>query len=53
VQTKGMEDALRGYEEFRYGGTPLPDLDFREVLKVANMLGGISAGQSGGASIGH
>jgi hypothetical protein len=53
VQTKGMEDALRGYEEFRYGGTPLPDLDFREVLKVANMLGGISAAKSGGASIGR
>ena len=33
-----MESALKGYEEYRYGGTPLPDLDFHEVVKVANML---------------
>jgi hypothetical protein len=53
IQTKGMEDALKGYEEYRYGGTPLPDLDFREVLKVANTLGGITIGKSGGASLGR
>jgi len=53
VQTKGMEDALKGYEEYRYGGLPLPDLDFREVVKLANMLGGIAGGRSGGASVGH
>jgi hypothetical protein len=53
VQTKGMEDALRSYEEYRYGGLPLPDLDFREVVRLANMLGGISGGRSGGASVGH
>lgn len=53
VQTKGMEDALRSYEEYRYGGLPLPDLDFREVVKLANMLGGITGGRSGGASVGH
>jgi len=53
VQTKGMEDALKGYEEYRYGGTPLPDVDFREVVKVANMLGGITAVKSGGAGIGR
>jgi hypothetical protein len=41
VQTDGMESALKGYEDYRYGGTPLPDLDFREVVKVANMLGGV------------
>jgi hypothetical protein len=53
VQTKGMEAALRSYEEYRYGGLPLPDLDFREVVKVANMLGGTSTARSGGASIGR
>jgi hypothetical protein len=53
VQTKGMEAALRSYEEYRYGGLPLPDLDFREVVKVANMLGGTSTARSGGASVGR
>jgi len=53
VQTKGMEAALRSYEEYRYGGLPLPDLDFREVVKVANMLGGASTVRSGGASVGR
>jgi hypothetical protein len=48
VQTTGMEDALKGYEEYRYGGIPLPDLDFREVVKVANMLGGTTVAKSGG-----
>ena len=47
VQTKGMEEALKSYEEYRYGGLPLPDLDFREVVKVANMLGGTSTPRSG------
>ena len=51
VQTKGMEDALKGYEEYRYGGVPLPDLDFREVVRLANMLGGIR-GRAGGARVG-
>jgi len=45
VRTEGMEGALRGYEEYRYGGVPLPDLDFREVVKVANALGGITSGR--------
>ena len=46
VPTKGMENALKGYENYRYGGTPLPsDLDFHEVVKVANMLGGASKGE--------
>jgi hypothetical protein len=53
VQTKGMEAALRSYEEYRYGGLPLPDLDFREVVKVANMLGGTSTARSGGAGVGR
>ena len=52
VQTEGMGAALRSYEEYRYGGSPLPDLDFREVVKLANMLGGIT-GKSGGASVGR
>jgi len=47
VQTKGMEEALKSYEEYRYGDLPLPDLDFREVVKVANMLGGTSTSRSG------
>jgi len=46
VQTKGMEEALKSYEEYRYGGLPLPDLDFREVVKVAKMLGGTNAVRS-------
>jgi len=53
VQTTGMEDALRSYEGYRYGGLPLPDLDFKEVVKLANSLGGVSAGRSGGASVGR
>ncbi len=53
VKTKGMEDALKSYEEYRYGGEPMPDVDPREVVKVANMLGGISAGRSGGSSLGR
>jgi hypothetical protein len=40
VKTNKMESALKGYEDYRYGGTPLPDVDFHEVVKVANMLGG-------------
>lgn len=50
VKTKGMETALKGYEEYRYGGSPLPDMDFREVVKVANALGGIR-NLGGGARI--
>jgi hypothetical protein len=53
VQTKGMEEALRSYEEYRYGGLPLPEFDFREVVKVANMLGGTRAMRSVGASVGR
>jgi hypothetical protein len=45
VPTEGMEGALKSYEEYRYGGLPLPDLDFREVVKVANMIGGITSGR--------
>lgn len=52
VQTQGMEDALRGYEEYRYGGVPMPDVDFHEVVKVANMLGGIRGAKSGVVRIG-
>jgi hypothetical protein len=52
VKTEGMEQALKGYEEFRYGGSPLPNLDFREVVKVANRIGGVSATKSGGQAVG-
>lgn len=46
VRTEGMEGALRSYEEYRYGGLPLPDLDFREVVNVANTIGGITTGRA-------
>jgi hypothetical protein len=52
VRTEGIEGALKSYEEYRYGGLPLPDLDFREVVRVANMLGGIKGG-GGRASLGR
>lgn len=48
VKTDGMEGALKGYEEYRYGGLPLPDVDFREVLKVANMISRIRSLRSPG-----
>lgn len=53
VQTRGMEDVLKRYEEYRYGGSPLPDLDFHEVVNLANKLGGVTGGSVGGAGIGH
>jgi hypothetical protein len=57
VWTVEMEAALKGYEAYRYGGAPLPDIDFRDVVKVANMLGrdavrGTDAGGSGGGGSG-
>jgi hypothetical protein len=53
IQTNGMENALKGYEEYRYGGTPLPDVDFHEVVMVANILGGINTGKSGNSTLGQ
>ena len=54
VKTEAMEGALKGYEEYRYGGAPLPDLDYREVVNVADMLGRTTPGKrGGGASIGR
>ena len=53
VQTDGMKNALKGYEDYRYGMTPLPNLDYREVVVVANMLGGINAGKRGKSSLGQ
>jgi hypothetical protein len=50
IQTNGMEDALKGYEEYRYGGTPLPNVDFHEVVIVANFLGGMNTGKKSGNS---
>jgi hypothetical protein len=46
VRTEGIEGALKSYEEYRYGGLPLPDLDFREIVRVANMLGGVTPGRA-------
>ena len=54
VKTEAMEDALKGYEAYRYGGTPLPDLDYREVVNVTHKLGRTTPGKrGGGASIGR
>jgi hypothetical protein len=54
VQTDAMEGALKGYEAYRYGGAPLPDLDYREVVDVTVMLGGAGLGKrTGGAAIGR
>jgi hypothetical protein len=50
VRTEGIEGALKGYEGYRYGGLALPDIDFREVVNVANRLGGTSTGRG---SLGH
>jgi len=49
-----MEGALKSYEAYLYGGAPLPDVDYREVVNVANMIGGMPQGKrGGGASIGR
>jgi hypothetical protein len=54
VRTEGMEGALKGYEAYRYGGAPLPDLDYRGVADVANTLGGMAIEKrGGGAGIGR
>jgi len=54
VRTEGMEGPLMGYEAYRYGGAPLPDLDYRGVADVANTLGGTTVGKrSGGVGIGR
>jgi hypothetical protein len=54
MSTEAVEGALKGYEAYRYGGAPLPDLDYREVVEVANMLGGAATGKrGGGAGIGR
>jgi hypothetical protein len=57
LRTEAVEGALKGYEAYRYGGAPLPDLDYRWVAEVANALGGSSAAaavrRGGGANIGH
>jgi hypothetical protein len=46
VWTVEMEDALKGYEAYRYGGAPLPDIDFRAVVEVANLIGKGAATQA-------
>ena len=39
-----METALNSYEAYRYGGLPLSESDYKEVLKAANLMGGVGAG---------
>lgn len=54
VQTQSMEGALRSYEAYRYGGAPLPDTDYREVVRLARALGGAPRGRrEGGAPLGR
>jgi hypothetical protein len=54
VKTEAMEGALKSYEAYRYGGTPLPDLDYRAVVDVTHELGRTTSGKrGGGASIGR
>jgi hypothetical protein len=53
VQTEPMEGALKGYEAYRYGGAPLPDLDYHEVVDVTIMLGVTDLGKRGGAGVGR
>ena len=54
LRTEAMESALKGYEAYRYGGAPLPDVDYRGVAEVANALGGsASVRRGGGASVGR
>jgi hypothetical protein len=53
VKTEAMEGPLMSYEAYRYGGAPLPDLDYREVVNVANMLGRTPGKRGGGARIGR
>jgi hypothetical protein len=53
VKTESMEGPLMSYEAYRYGGAPLPDLDYREVVNVANMLGRTPGKRGGGARIGR
>jgi hypothetical protein len=53
IQTSGMENALKGYEAYRYGGTPLPNVDYHEVVMIANILGGINTGKSENPTLGQ
>jgi hypothetical protein len=53
VQTDGMENALKGYEEYRYGGRALPEVDYDEVVMVANMLGGINTSKGRVSTLGQ
>lgn len=36
---KSLENVLKGYEAYRYGGFELSDTDPREVLRLASVLG--------------
>jgi hypothetical protein len=53
VQTNGIENALKGYGDYRYGGTPFPTVDFHELVAVANMLGGINTAKSATPTLGQ
>ena len=40
VQTEAVEGALQGYEAYRFGGGPLPDTDYRNLVVFSKRLGG-------------
>jgi hypothetical protein len=44
VDSKAIGEALKSYEAYRYGGLPLPDSDYKEIVRVANLLGGSNPG---------
>jgi len=42
---RDVEAALESYEAYRFGGLPIGESDFSEVVRVANMLGGSRSGR--------
>ena len=41
IDLSGMEAALKSYEAYRYGGQPLTESDWKEVVKAAKFHRGI------------
>ncbi len=41
----GLDVALESYEAYRFGGLPIGESDFSEVLRVANAVGGSKSGR--------
>lgn len=51
LQTESMEEALKGYEAYRYGGTPIPAVDYGGVVRVTKVLGERAPVRRGGGAI--